>query len=128
MPDTWTTDSRAGGIAVDAAGRTVYASNRGADSIAVFSVDAASGRLALLEAVPSQGRTPRFFTLAPDGRLLYVLNEDSDTIDAFAVDAASGRLAPTGTPTPCASAVCMVFSVGRTGSASAEVVEVRSSC
>ena len=110
--------ARAGGLA----------SNRGADSIAVFSVDAASGRLALLEAVPSQGRTPRFFTLSPDGRLLYVLNEDSDTIVAFAVDAASGCLAPTGMPTSCASAVCMVFSPGRSGPASAAVVEIRSSC
>lgn len=110
LPDTHTGDSRAAGIAADARGRTVYASNRGADSIAVLSVDQASGRLAFLEAVPSQGRTPRFFTLSPDGRFMYVLNEDSDAIATFAVDAASGRLAATGAVVPCASAVCMVFS------------------
>ena len=111
LPDTYCSDSRASEIAVDESGRTLYASNRGCDSIAVFRIDEASGRLALLEVVPSQGRTPRYFALAPGGRFLYALNEDSDTIVAFAVDPASGRpVASADAPTPCASATCMVFS------------------
>ena len=112
LPDTYTGNSRTSEIAVDAAGRTLYASNRGFDSIAAFRIDAATGRLAFLEATPSLGRTPRYFALAPDGRFLYALNEDSDAIVAFAVDAESGRLTPTGATTRCASAVCMVFSGG----------------
>jgi len=110
LPSTFTGNSRAAGIAVDRAGRTLYASNRGHDSIAVFRIDADSGLLEFLGADLTQGRTPRFFTLSPDGRLVFALNEDSDTIVALSVDASTGRLAPTGVSVKCGSPVCMVFS------------------
>jgi 6-phosphogluconolactonase (cycloisomerase 2 family) len=110
LPATFTGNSRAAGIAVDRAGRTVYASNRGHDSIAVFRIDPTTGLLDFAGADTSQGRTPRFFTLAPDGRILFALNEDSDTIVAFAVDPATGRLTPTGASVKSGSPVCMVFS------------------
>ncbi|MEJ8851307.1 lactonase family protein [Variovorax rhizosphaerae] len=110
LPATFTGNSRAAGIAVDPSGRTVYASNRGHDSIAVFRIDPASGMLAFEGADKTGGHTPRFFTLAPDGRLVYALNEDSDTIVSLAVDGSTGRLAPTGQSVKCGSPVCMVFS------------------
>jgi 6-phosphogluconolactonase len=110
LPATFTGNSRAAGIVIDPAGRTLYSSNRGHDSIAVFRIDPASGLLEFTGADPSQGRTPRFFTLAPSGRVLFVLNEDSDSIVAFSVDAGTGRLSPTGASVQCGSPVCMVFS------------------
>jgi 6-phosphogluconolactonase len=110
LPSSFTGNSRAAGIAIDTSGRTVYASNRGHDSIAVFRVDADSGLLDFVAADPSGGRTPRFFTLSPDGRQLYALNEDSDNIVAFAVDPITGRLRQAGAEVSCGSPVCMVFS------------------
>jgi 6-phosphogluconolactonase len=110
LPDTFTGNSRASEISMDSQGHTLYASNRGHDSIAVFRVDADSGLLKFAGADLSQGHTPRFFTLTPDGRHMYVLNEDSDTIVAFTVDPSSGRLVPTGASVKSGSPVCMVFS------------------
>ncbi|WP_427313354.1 lactonase family protein [Cupriavidus sp. H39] len=110
LPETYTGNSRASEIEVDPAGRFVYASNRGHDSIAVFRIDPASGHLRFVEAVPSQGKTPRFFATAPGGRHMYVLNEDSDSIVAMQIDPASGRLKPTGFSVQSGSPVCMVFS------------------
>lgn len=110
LPDRYTGNSRASGIEIDRTGRFLYASNRGYDSIAVFAIDAASGRLSPVQIEPSLGRTPRFFALAPGGRHLFVLNEDSDDIITFTVDPATGRLAPTGARIASASPVCMVFS------------------
>jgi 6-phosphogluconolactonase len=110
LPSGFTGNSRASGIAIDASGRTVYAANRGHDSVAVFRVDADSGLLEFVAAEASGGRTPRFFTLSPDGSRLYALNEDSDSIVTFAVDPISGRLSRTGAEVTCASPVCMVFS------------------
>jgi 6-phosphogluconolactonase (cycloisomerase 2 family) len=110
LPDTCTGNSRASEIEVDRIGRFVYASNRGDDSIAVFAINASNGHLRFLNAVPSQGKTPRFMTSTPDGRFMYALNEDSDTIVAFSVDADSGTLAPTGFVAASGSPVCMVFS------------------
>ncbi len=110
LPDTFTGNSRAAEIEVDAQGRFLYASNRGHDSIAVFAIDAATGRLRWLGAQPTAGRTPRFFALAPGGRFLFALNEDSDSIATFAVDPATGLLRPAGAPVQVGSPVCMVFS------------------
>lgn len=110
LPDSYTGNSRASEIAISSSRRTLYASNRGNDSIAVFSIDEKNGRLAFLEAVPPLGRIPRFFALAPDGRFLFVLNEESDSIVTFAIDAGSGRITPAGFAVTCGSPVCMVFS------------------
>ncbi|EJL77875.1 3-carboxymuconate cyclase [Polaromonas sp. CF318] len=110
LPDDFTGDSRASEVEIDATGRFLYASNRGFDSIAVFAIDQHTGRLAFVEAQPTLGSTPRFFTSAPDGRFMFALNEDSDSIVTFAVDADSGRLSPAGTAVASASPVCMVFS------------------
>lgn len=112
LPCDFTGTSRAAGIAIDAAGRTLYTSNRGHDSIAVFRIDPGTGLLDFVTAEPSGGRTPRFFTLSPEGRVLYALNEETDTIVSFAVDVKTGRLAPMGQVVACGSPVCMVFSSG----------------
>lgn len=109
LPDWFTGNSRASGIVIDHAGRTLYASNRGYDSIAVFRIEAATGRLVFLGAEPSDGRTPRFFALSPDGCTLFALNEDSDKIVLFAVHETTGLLSPTGLSVGCGSPVCMVF-------------------
>ncbi|WP_321871612.1 lactonase family protein [Paraburkholderia tropica] len=110
LPDTFTGNSRASEIEVDRNGRFVYASNRGDDSIAVFSIDASTGHLRFVSAEPTLGKTPRFMTSTPDGHFMYSLNEDSDTIVAFSIDEPSGRLVPTGFVEKTGSPVCMVFS------------------
>lgn len=112
LPPDFTGNSRAAEIAADAAGRRLYASNRGHDSIAVFDIGQGDGLLSPTAWQDSGGATPRFFALSPDGRLLYALNEDSDSIVAFVIDDATGRLNPTGFSAACGSPVCMVFSPG----------------
>ena len=109
LPDTYTGNSRAAGIALGRDGLHLYASNRGDDSITVFRVDPASGRLAPVQHAHTHGRTPRFFTLSPDGRFLFALNEDSDTLQRFRIDPAGGTLAHDGYQLPVGSPVCMVF-------------------
>lgn len=109
LPDDFTEDSRAAGIMVAPDGRTLYASNRGHDSVAVFGIDAKTGRLHFVEATKTLGAKPRFFTLNPAGTVLYALNEESDTIVSFSLSPETGRLAPQGMPARCGSPVCMVF-------------------
>ncbi|WP_291377010.1 MULTISPECIES: lactonase family protein [Achromobacter] len=109
LPDSYTGNSRAAGIALDADGRHLYASNRGDDSIAVFRVDASTGRLTTVQHAHTHGKTPRFFTLSPDGRFVFALNEDSDTLQRFRIDPASGMLTHDGYALSVGSPVCMVF-------------------
>ncbi|WP_273820390.1 lactonase family protein [Pseudomonas asplenii] len=110
VPATFTGNSRASEIEVDRSGRFLYASNRGYDSIAVFAIDQGSGLLSPVEFTPTTGKTPRFFTLAPNGRFLFALNEDSDSIVSLAVDPHTGSLRKTGFSVSSGSPVCMVFS------------------
>jgi 6-phosphogluconolactonase len=110
LPDTFTGNSRASEIMLSSDGHTLYASNRGYDSIAVFSINPATGHLTFIEANPTLGKTPRYFSLTPNGRYAFALNEDSDSIVTLSVDTNSGALTPTGEAVKTGSPVCMIFS------------------
>jgi len=96
-------------IQADAAGKFLYVSNRGHDSIAVFAIDPANGRLTPVEHVSTQGKTPRNFSLDPTGSYLFAANENSSTVVVFRVDANSGRLKSTGQVLEVPSPSCVVF-------------------
>lgn len=77
-------------------GKFLYGSNRGHDSLVVYGVDAASGKLTLLQHIPTGGKTPRAFNIDPTGAILVVGNQNSDTVATFRIDAAKGTLTATG--------------------------------
>jgi 6-phosphogluconolactonase len=83
-------------IQLDKAGRFLYVSNRGANSIAVYAVDAKKGTLTSRGFVPSLGQSPRNITIDPTGRYFFAANQFSNNVVIFTVDAQSGQLAPTG--------------------------------
>jgi 6-phosphogluconolactonase len=83
-------------IVIDSAGRHLYVSNRGDDSIAIFTIDADSGRLTLKADMPAGGRMPRNLRLDPTGRYLLSANQDAGNITVLKVDPASGALTATG--------------------------------
>ena len=96
-------------IEVAPSGLFVYASNRGHDSIVIYSVDPANGMLAPIAWEPTKGHTPRFFTLDPGGDLLYAANLESHNIVVFQVDQKTGKLAPTGQVVETGSPSCIIF-------------------
>jgi 6-phosphogluconolactonase len=96
-------------IQVAPSGNFVYVSNRGHNSIVAYSVDPATGRLTPVGWEPTQGRTPRFFTLDPTGGMLYAANLESHNIVAFRVDQNSGKLTPTGRIVETGSPSCIIF-------------------
>ena len=96
-------------IEVDTKGKFLYVSNRGDDSIAVFAIDPNSGKVTLVERVPTGGKTPRHFALDPTGRWLFAANQDSNSITVFRVDSSTGRLTPTSRALQVATPVCVVF-------------------
>jgi 6-phosphogluconolactonase (cycloisomerase 2 family) len=108
-PSTFTGYSTGAEISVDRAGRNVYVSNRGHDSIGVFRIDPKKGTLSPRQWVPTLGRTPRFFTLDPAERFLYVANQDSRSIVGYRVGR-GGLLAPTRIRVKVGSPACIVFS------------------
>jgi 6-phosphogluconolactonase len=96
-------------IQTDPAGKFLYVSNRGHDSIAVFAIDSTQGTLTPVEHVSTQGRTPRNFSLDQTGKYLFAANENSDTVVLFRVDSNSGRLTPAGQVLDVPSPSCVIF-------------------
>jgi 6-phosphogluconolactonase len=108
LPPGWTGKNDLADIHVAASGRTLYASNRGHNSIAVFSVTA-SGALTLDQLISTDVDWPRNFTLDPSGRWLLVANQKSNSIVVFGRDQESGRLTPTRQRIAIPSPVCLRF-------------------
>lgn len=82
-------------IAISRDGRFVYASNRGANTIAVFAVNSQDGTMKLVQRVSSQGKIPWDFSLDPTGRWMLVANTNSNAIAVFSVNPETGELTAT---------------------------------
>ena len=109
VPAGWTGTNYPADIHVAASGRTVYVSNRGHNSIAVFSVAASTGALVLDQVVSTEGEWPRNFSLDPTERWLLVANQRSDSVVVFGRDPENGRLTPTGQRIAIPRPVCLRF-------------------
>jgi 6-phosphogluconolactonase len=109
LPNDFSDVNTTAEIHVAPSGKFVYVSNRGHNSIAIFRVDDATGKLSFVGCEPTQGTQPRNFALSPDGSLLYAANQASDTIVTFRVDHESGALTPTGQIVETGSPVSIVF-------------------
>jgi 6-phosphogluconolactonase len=109
LPENFHGASTGAEVQVHPSGRFVYASNRGHDSIAVFAMDAKSGKLTPVEHQATGGRTPRHFAFDPSGQWLLAENQGSDNIVVFGVDSKSGRLMPNGQTIEVSAPVCVQF-------------------
>ena len=78
-------------ILVHPSGKWIYSSNRGHDSVTVFSTNP-DGSLKALQKQPIRGAFPRNINLTPSGNWLLAAGQDSNTIAAHRVDPASGKL------------------------------------
>jgi 6-phosphogluconolactonase len=96
LPDDFHQPTSGAEVQVHPSGKFVYASNRGHDSIAVFSADTRTGKLTYVQHQPTGGKIPRHFALDPSGQWLLAENQGSDNIVVFSVDSKSGRLMPAG--------------------------------
>lgn len=93
-------------IHVSPDGDYVYVSNRGHDSIAIFSIDQSTGNVTAVGHESTQGNTPRNFAITPDGKFLLAENQDSDSIVSFKRED-DGTLTPTGSILNVPAPVCM---------------------
>jgi len=89
----------------------LYVSNRGHDSIAVFSVDNNIGHLSLIQHINVQGQTPRNFIITPDGKYLIVANQNSNNLVVFSIDHTTGKLTATGSNAQVSKPTCIKYLV-----------------
>ena len=109
LPAGWTGTNYPADIHVAPAGRHLYLSNRGHNSIAVYSVAERTGSLTLEQHISTEGDWPRNFSLDPSGNWLLVANQRSGSVIVLRCDPHTGRLSPTGRRLDIARAVCLRF-------------------
>lgn len=79
----------AGHLAVNGAGNRIYVTNRGDDTIALFSVR--NGHLDLMSTVASGGKSPRYLCLIEEHEMLLVGHEDGGPVTLFDLSGAEPR-------------------------------------
>ncbi|MEP6551691.1 MAG: lactonase family protein [Gemmatimonadales bacterium] len=109
LPAGWKGTNYPADIHIAPSGRTLYVSNRGHNSLAVFSIAKSTGALSLDQVVSTGGDWPRNFSMDPTGRFLLVANQKSNSIIVFGRDEKSGRLTPTRERIELPSPVCLRF-------------------
>jgi 6-phosphogluconolactonase len=109
LPKDFKGKSDAAEIQIDAKGRFLYVSTRGADSIGVFKISSSDGTLTMVQSVPSGGKTPRYFAIDPSGKFLLAGNQESDNIVVFRISQKTGKLLKVGAPASVISPVSFTF-------------------
>ena len=96
VPAGFSGTNTAAEVWVHPSGRWVLGSNRGDDSIVVFSIAPSTGKMTLVGFTKAGGQTPRDFALDPAGTWLYAADQDSGLVVPFRFDADQGSLSPLG--------------------------------
>lgn len=92
LPEGFSGENTCAQIHMHPAGRFLYVSNRGHDSIACFAVDGTGG----LASIGIQGTepVPRAFGIDPAGLFLFAGGQESGRLASYRIDEHSGRLRP----------------------------------
>ncbi|MFA6483532.1 MAG: beta-propeller fold lactonase family protein, partial [Bacteroidales bacterium] len=109
LPENFTGENTCADVHLHPNGRFVFASNRGNDSIAVFSINREAGTLKLIQNQSTLGKTPRNFVIHPSGRFLLAANQNSNSVHVFSLDPGTAKLAPAGKSISIDKPVCLLF-------------------
>ncbi len=109
LPADFTQTSYCADIHVHPSGKFLYGSNRGHNSIVIYSIDETTGKLTLVGHESTRGNWPRNFGLDPTGQFLLVGNQNSNTIAMFKIDEQTGKLTQHGDLLEIPAPVCLKF-------------------
>lgn len=91
IPADWSAHNGAAAVRIPRDGKFVYVSNRGNNTIAVFSTDE-NGHIELVQLADTLGDFPRDFNFSDDQSLLIVVHQNSNNATLFKRDAQTGQL------------------------------------
>lgn len=108
LPDDFTGQNTSADIHIDPSGKFLYQSNRGANTLAIFSIGS-DGKLTKVGDQPTEGKTPRNFLIDPKGDFVFVAHQDTDNITIFKRDQKTGKLTYTGKSVNVPAPVCVIM-------------------
>src|SRR5262249_5016914 len=96
-------------VVVHPSGKFLYGSNRGHNTIAVFTIDEESGKLTAHGHQGKGIKTPRNFAIDPTGKYLLVGSQDGHEVLVFKINQKTGALDATDHKIEVGSPVCIRF-------------------
>jgi 6-phosphogluconolactonase len=96
LPAGYTARNTCSQIHLTASGRFLYVANRGHNSIAGFSVDAATGHMTAIGHVSTEA-VPSAFALDPAGRFVFAAGTASGRLASYRINSETGALTPLAT-------------------------------
>ena len=93
LPDDFDDESFCADIHFTPDGKYLYATNRGHESLAGYSVDAETGELTFLGTYPTEAH-PRSFAIDPPGNFVYCAGQNSDRMASYRINHDTGELEP----------------------------------
>lgn len=109
LPDNFTEKNTTAEVVIHPSGRFLYGSNRGHDSLAIYTIDQTTGKLTFVAHESTRGKQPRNFNIDPTGRWLIAANQATENVQVFRIDEATGRLAAVGESLTVPTPVCVKF-------------------
>jgi 6-phosphogluconolactonase len=109
LPEGFKGENTCAEVEVYPSGKFLYGSNRGQDSIAVFTIDAKTGELTAAGHQGKGVKVPRNFAIDPTGANLVVANQDANSLVVFRIDPKTGALTPTGSTVEVPRPVCVTM-------------------
>jgi len=109
LPMDFNGDNTGAAIHISKDGRYLYTSNRGHNSIAVFSVDGETGKLQPISHNSTLGDGPRDFNIDPTGRFLIAANQNTSNIVTYSINEETGTLKHIGESINIPNPVCVKF-------------------
>ncbi|KQS31549.1 6-phosphogluconolactonase [Dyadobacter sp. Leaf189] len=107
LPADFSGKSFAADIHFSPDGKFLYASNRGHESLVIYSVNASTGKLTLAGHADTHGKHPRNFLIDEKGDFVIVTNRDNDNAVFFKRDKTNGQLTYTGKEISVPTPVCV---------------------
>jgi 6-phosphogluconolactonase len=92
LPETHESFNGTAAIRLSKDGKSLYASNRGNDSLVVYNVSEDGQTIEIAQWISVEGKTPRDFNLSKSDEFVLVVNQDSDNATVFARDMKTGLL------------------------------------
>jgi 6-phosphogluconolactonase len=109
LPEGFSGTSHTAEVVMHPTGKFLYGSNRGHDSLALFTIEPTSGKLTFVNTTPVGGKNPRNFNIDPTGQWLIAAHQSSDTLAVFSIDQTSGALKQVGETIPAPAPACVIF-------------------
>ena len=109
LPEGFKGENSTAEIEVHPKGNFVYGSNRGHNTIIVYTRDPETGKLTFLQDAPCGGKAPRHFKIDPSGKWLICAHQDSDTISVLSLDPETGKLGEPKSTVAAPKPICILF-------------------